>query len=70
MKRRRLLQIIAALPLVGGLWRWALAPAAAAPAPSRIRPGDPAWPLLGEWQQLSKDVGGRLVKVRSPLTSP
>ena len=36
-------------------------------SPSRIRPGDPAWPLLAEWQQLSKDVGGRLFKVRSPL---
>ena len=67
MNRRRLLQIAAALPLLGGLWRWAFAPAEAASSPSRIRPGDPAWPLLGEWQQLSKDVGGRLFKVRSPL---
>ena len=68
MKRRRLLQIIAALPLARGLWwRSAIAPAAAASSPSRVRPGDPAWPLLGEWQQLSKDVGGRLFKVRSPL---
>ena len=67
MKRRRLLQIIAALPLARGLWRSAIAPAAAASSSSRVRPGDPAWPLLSEWQQLSKDVGGRLFKVRSPL---
>src|SRR5271167_2601166 len=71
MKRRRLLQIIAALPVMRGLWRWGLAPAEAASSPStsRVRPGDPAWPSQAEWHQLSKDVGGRLIKVQSPLAA-
>jgi FAD/FMN-containing dehydrogenase len=67
MNRRRLLQVIAAFPLLRGLWRSAVAPAAAASPPSRVRPGDPAWPSQAEWDQLSKDVGGRLIKVQSPL---
>ena len=68
MKRRRLLQIIAALPLVGGLWRSAFAPAeAASRSPSRVRPGDPAWPSQAEWDRLSNDV--RLIKVQSPLAA-
>ena len=71
MNRRRLLQIIAALPLVRGLWRWGLAPAEAASSPStsRVRPGDPAWPSQAEWDQLAKDVGGRLLEVTSPLNA-
>ena len=71
MKRRRLLQIIAALPVMRGLWRWGLAPAEAASSPStsRVRPGDPAWPSQAEWDQLAKDVGGRLLKVTSPLSA-
>jgi FAD/FMN-containing dehydrogenase len=71
MNRRRLLQMIAAIPLLRGLWRSALGPAeaAASPSTSRVRPGDPAWPSQGEWDQLSKDVGGRLIKVQSPLTA-
>src|SRR5271170_6009785 len=70
MKRRRLLQIIAALPLAPGL-RSALSPAQAASSmsTSRVRPGDPAWPSQAEWDQLSKDVGGRLIKVQSPLAA-
>ena len=71
MNRRRLLQIIAALPVMRGLWRWALAPAEAASSPStsRVRPGDPAWPSQAEWDQLAKDVGGRLLEVTSPLSA-
>src|SRR5690349_9291756 len=34
----------------------------------RVRPGDPAWPDAGAWQELGQRVGGRLVAVRSPLT--
>jgi FAD/FMN-containing dehydrogenase len=71
MNRRRLLQIIAALPVLRGLWRSALTPSEAAPSPSpsRVRPGDPAWPSQGEWDQLANDVGGRLIKVESPLAA-
>ena len=39
----------------------------APPSPVRVRPGDPAWPSEVSWDQLDRDVGGRLIKVRSPL---
>jgi hypothetical protein len=62
--RRRLLKISAALPFMGGLAGGA---SAAAPLQVRVRLGDPAWPSEASWDQLDRDVGGRLVKVRSPL---
>jgi hypothetical protein len=36
---------------------------------SRVRPGDPAWPPEASWDRLGRGVGGRLVKVRSPLAA-
>jgi FAD/FMN-containing dehydrogenase len=54
------------------MWSWVLAPtraAGAARSMSRVRPGDPAWPSDASWDRLSRDVGGRLVKVQSPLTA-
>ncbi len=33
----------------------------------RVRPGDPAWPADAKWDQLRRDVGGRLIKVQPPL---
>jgi hypothetical protein len=65
MDRRHLLKIIAALPFLGGLVRRA----AASPALSRTRPADPAWPSAALWDELERDVGGRLIKVQSPLAS-
>jgi FAD/FMN-containing dehydrogenase len=62
--RRRLLKISAALPFMGGLAGGA---SAAAPLQVRVRLGDPAWPSEASWDQLNHDVGGRLIKVRSPL---
>ena len=62
--RRGLLKISAALPFMGGLARGA---SAAAPLQVRVRLGDPAWPSEASWDQLDRDVGGRLIKVRSPL---
>jgi FAD/FMN-containing dehydrogenase len=62
--RRRLLKISAALPFMGDLARGA---SAAAPLQVRVRLGDPAWPSEASWDQLDRDVGGRLIKVRSPL---
>src|ERR1700742_1724571 len=64
LSRRRLLGTLAGLPLVGGLPRGA---SAAAPPQARVRLGDPAWPSEASWNQLDRDVGGRLIKVRSPL---
>jgi FAD/FMN-containing dehydrogenase len=53
------------------MWSW-LGPTrvwGAARPQSRVRPGDPAWPSEADWNRLSRDVGGRLVKVRSPLSA-
>jgi len=66
MNRRALLQIAAGLPFASALWRSALTPAQAAPT-ARVRPGDPGWPSDESWEQLNSEVGGRLIKVRSPL---
>ena len=62
--RRRLLKISAGLPFMSGLVRGA---SAAVQPQARVRLGDPAWPSEASWDQLDRDVGGRLIKVRSPL---
>ena len=71
MNRRRFLQAAAAaLPSLPAMCSWVLAPtqaSAAARSMSRVRPGDSAWPSEARWDRLSRDVGGRLVKVQSPL---
>jgi hypothetical protein len=73
MNRRRLLQGAAVIiPFLSGAWALLLGPAraqGAARSLSRVRPGDPAWPPEADWNQLSRDVGGRLVKVRAPLAA-
>ena len=60
------------IPFLSGVWSWVLGPArgqGAVRAQSRVRPGDPAWPSEADWNRLSRDVGGRLVKVRSLLVA-
>ena len=72
MNRRRLLQAGAALPLLPDSWpRWPrpVPAAAAGPASSRVRPGDPEWPSAANWERLNRDVGGRLITVESPLAA-
>src|SRR5271157_3632261 len=69
MDRRRLLKIVAGLPFASGLWRGASTLADASPSPARVRPGDPAWPSEESWDELGREVEGRLVKVRSPLAA-
>ena len=64
LSRRRLLKIAAGLPFLSGLARGA---SAATRPQARVRLGDPAWPPEASWDQLDRDVGGRLIKVRSPL---
>ncbi|HYC25460.1 MAG TPA: FAD-binding oxidoreductase, partial [Roseiarcus sp.] len=63
------MKIIAGLPLSGSLLRWASASGQAATLPVRVRPGDPAWPAEADWDELGRDVGGRLLKVVSPLSA-
>jgi FAD/FMN-containing dehydrogenase len=60
------------IPFLSGMWSWLLGRArgqGAVRSHSRIRPGDPAWPSEADWNRFSRDVGGRLVKVRSPLAA-
>jgi hypothetical protein len=45
-----------------------LSETAAASAPARrVRPGDPGWPSVASWEELNREVGGRLITVQSPL---
>lgn len=70
MNRRDLLKAAIALPFLPGVFSGGLASAwagAAAPLRSRVRPGDPAWPSPARWEQLKRDVGGRLLKLKSPF---
>jgi FAD/FMN-containing dehydrogenase len=64
LSRRRLLEILVGLPFIGALARGA---SAADRRQARVRLGDPSWPSEASWDQLDRDVGGRLIKVRSPL---
>ena len=72
MDRRSLLIRAAAaacLPFGGP----ACAPSAPASGPlagasrRRARPSDPEWPGAASWERLNRQVGGRLIAVRSPL---
>jgi FAD/FMN-containing dehydrogenase len=59
------------IPFLSGMWS-SLGPKrglGAVRSHSRVRPGDPAWPSEASWSRLSRDVGGRLVKVQSPFTT-
>ena len=69
MNRRRLLNGIAGLPFVRAVWPAAANAATTTRPASRVRPGDPAWPSEAIWDELNRDVGGRLIKVRSPLSA-
>ncbi len=64
LSRRRLFGTLAGLPFLNSLARGA---SAAVQPQARVRLGDPAWPSEASWDQLDRDVGGRLIKVRSPL---
>ena len=66
MSRRRLLEILVGLPFMTGLVRGASAQAA---PKTRVRRGDPAWPSDAAWEELNRQVEGRLIKVRSPLSA-
>ena len=67
--RRRLLKIVWALPFVGSLLPGVSASAQDKFKRTRVRPGDPGWPAEEKWAELDREVGGRLIKVRSPLSA-
>src|SRR6202166_4644039 len=70
MQRRMLMRMIAMLPLLSlGLPAvFARGAKAIAARTRRVRPVDRAWPKPEDWRRLKQAVGGRLVKVRSPLS--
>jgi len=71
LNRRRFITESAMIPLLGGLsLSWAAPAAASAPGrpASRVRSGEPGWPSEASWNKLGQDVGGRLIKVQSPLS--
>lgn len=64
VKRRRLVQLAAAIPFAHP---WAT-PVHAAATASRVRPGDPGWPSDAQWKQFGEQLGGdALLKVQSPF---
>jgi FAD/FMN-containing dehydrogenase len=69
VNRRDLLQWAVASPILTALWSCAQAKSGTGVTGSRARPGDPAWPSNTAWEQLNGDVGGQLIRIRSPLTA-
>ena len=67
MKRRRLLQYAAALPILPYIDRPGSAWAAPTSTTSRVRPGNPRWPTAPEWESLRQSVAGNVITQQSPL---
>jgi FAD/FMN-containing dehydrogenase len=76
MKRRELLKVAAALPVLSlapSAWSFAAASASAtalaSASASRVRPGDARWPSPADWRQLDQSVSGRLQKLAAPFAA-
>jgi FAD/FMN-containing dehydrogenase len=72
MNRREFLAACAIVPVVGPgpLFRPARATEGAVGRTlARIRPSSPDWPSDQAWEQLKQAVGGRLVKIETPLAA-
>jgi FAD/FMN-containing dehydrogenase len=72
MDRRRFLAGCAVVPWIGAgrLFRQAAAAeGTAGRILERVRPSSPDWPSEGVWAKLNDAVGGRLLKVETPLAS-
>ena len=73
MNRRKFLKSAVAIPLLqvgcSQLSSKSTNRVGPGPATRRVRPGDPAWPSAATWDRLNREVGGRLIKVESPLAS-
>ena len=74
MKRRTLLKWVAGAPLLAAALAklpktvWAEAMSATRTL-RRVRPSQPGWPSVAEWDGLNKQVGGRLMKLADPLAA-
>jgi FAD/FMN-containing dehydrogenase len=73
MNRRHFLKTSAAIPFLPICASQTLTTSAKGAAPTRaarrVRPGDPLWPSAQSWDRLSREVGGRLIQVQSPLAA-
>jgi FAD/FMN-containing dehydrogenase len=70
MTRKSFLKRLAALPVLSAIWRYLPAQeldASPILPVRRVRPSDAAWPDAANWDKLNQTVGGRLLKVESPL---
>ena len=69
MNRRSFLRRAAALAVLPALPRPLPVALAENAGARRVRPGDPSWPSEASWAKLNDAVGGRLIKVNSPLSA-
>jgi hypothetical protein len=71
MRRRDVLAGLATASLFAGIRGVGTVPTLGASASARparrVRPGDPGWPSDAAWEELNRQVEGRLMKVQSPL---
>lgn len=68
MKRRSFLKSAIILPILSSETSSLFARAPLTPV-KRVRPGDAGWPSTTSWEQLNKQVNGRLIKITSPLSA-
>jgi FAD/FMN-containing dehydrogenase len=69
MTRRSVMTRAAATAILPSLARPGRVAAAAGGVTRRVRPTDPGWPDPAAWGQLNREVGGRLMKLESPLNA-
>lgn len=71
MNRRSLLRRVAAAVVVLPVppTRTRAADTSGGATVRRARPSDPSWPSAASWEKLNQEVGGRLIKVQSPLAA-
>ena len=69
MNRRSFLRRAAPLAVLPALPRPLQVALAENAGTRRVRPGDPSWPSEASWAKLNDAIGGRLIKVKSPLSA-
>jgi FAD/FMN-containing dehydrogenase len=72
INRRELLKRVSVIPLLPAWLSQLMLPARASASEAgtlfrRSRPSDPSWPAASAWTRLNEAVGGRLIKVQSPV---
>lgn len=58
-----------AVASLANLPQMAWARAVLPPTLRRVRPGESGWPSAADWDSLSQQVGGRLMKLADPLAA-